>query len=117
MPVTRTPRPFHVARAGDGTTVRFPAGAALTEAAVEALAGRLSDLLAEGGHARLTLDLSGVVVLDSAALGKLLGLDRAVRAVGGRLVLADPTPNVRRLFRLTRLDTVLDIRAADARSG
>jgi anti-sigma B factor antagonist len=99
----------HAAR--DGTTVRFPAGRALSEAHVEALTRRLPALIAARGHLPVTLDLGGVPGLPSGTLGKLLGLNRAVRAAEGRLVLVNPTPAVRRVLRLTRLDTVLDVRA------
>ena len=106
-----TPSTLHIARDGDGVTVSFPAGTALADAHVEALARRLPALIA-GDHA-LTLDLGGVATISSAALGKLLGLHRAVRAAGGRLTLLNPTPGVRRVLRLTRLDTVLDVRDAE----
>ncbi len=51
-----------------------------------------------------------MTALSSAALGKLLALDRAVRAAGGRLTLANPTAVVRRVFKLTRMDAILDVR-------
>ncbi len=60
----------------------------------------------------MTLDLGAVAALSSAALGKLLVLDRAVRAAGGRLTLANLTAAVRRVFKATRLDAILDVRDA-----
>lgn len=111
---SETPRAlFHTARDGDGTTVRFPAGLALSDDHIEALARRLPAVIAGHGHVPLTLDLGGVPALSSGALGKLLGLHRAVRVAEGRLVLVNPTPAVRRVLRLTRLDTVLDVRAGE----
>jgi anti-sigma B factor antagonist len=108
-----TPDPFHLADADGGTTASFPAGTALAEAHVEALVRRLPALIAARGHAPLTLDLGGVAASSSGALGKLLGLNRAVRAAEGRLVLVNPSPALRRVLRLTRLDTVLTVRAAE----
>jgi len=102
---------FHTADADGGPTVRFPVGTVLTDAHVEAVVRRLPTLLAARGHAPLTLDLGGVTALSSSALGKLLSLHRAVCAAEGLLVLVNLTPAVRRVFRLTRLDTVLDVRA------
>ena len=102
---------FQVGEDGPVTTVRFPAGTVLTDGHVEALARH--PLLAGRGDAPLTLDLGGVTALSSAALGKLVGLNRAVRAGGGRLALTNPSPAVRRVFRVTRLDTLLDIRDAE----
>ena len=101
---------FQITREGGGTTVRFTAGTALTSTHVETLARRLPVLIADRGHTALTLDLTTVTALDSGALGKLIGFDRAVRAAEGHLTLLNPTPGVRRALRLTRLDTILDVR-------
>ena len=107
----RPARPlFHVGEDGLTTSVRFPAGTVLTDAHVEALARH--PLATGQGNRPLTLDLAGVAALSSAALGKLLALNRAIRAGGGRLALVNPTPLVRRVFAVTRLDAILDIRAA-----
>lgn len=97
---------FHIAEEADGCTARFRSGVALTDAAVEALGRRFA--LSRAGGQRLTLDLTGVPALSSGALGKLLALNRAI---GGRLTLTHLVPTVRRVLRLTRLDTVLNIRA------
>lgn len=75
--------------------------------------------LAAAGHDRLMLDLSQVGFLDSSGLGavvavmKILGPDR-------KLELASLTPNVEKVFRLTRMDTVFTIHPeapADARDA
>lgn len=111
-----SPRPAHsvfrVSEGGNGPTVHFPAGTALTDAHVEAV--RRHPLAAGREHSPLTLDLAGVTAMSSGALGKLLALDRAVRAGGGRLALVNPTANIRRVFKLTRTDAILDVRDAEA---
>jgi anti-anti-sigma factor len=95
-------------------TVQCPGGIALSEGHVEGLTRRLPALVAGRDGALLTLDLRGVPAVSSGALGKLLGLYRAVRAVGGRLVLVHAGAAVRRVFRITRLDTVLEVRAEES---
>ncbi|MBO9447714.1 STAS domain-containing protein [Ruegeria sp. R14_0] len=63
---------------------------------------------AEGGAARVVLDLTGVEFIDSSGLGaivasmKQLGRDR-------RLDLAGLNPFVEKVFRLTRMDTVFNL--------
>ncbi len=114
MPIHAMRNAFTFLHEGDGTTVHFPAGTGLSEEHVQAVAGRLCELVADRAHTPLTLDLSEVVTVSSGALGKLLGLNRAVGAAGGRLILADPTSVVRRVFRVTRLDTVLTIHTGSA---
>ena len=112
MPPPTESLPFRVAGECDAATVSFAPGTVLTDAHVEALGRRLA--LPTGGSARppVTLDLAGVAALSSAALGKLLALHRAVRAGGGQLVLANPSPVVARVLKLTRLDAVFAVRPA-----
>ncbi len=58
--------------------------------------------------ARVVLDLRCVDFVDSSGLGAIVG---AMKQLGGRarLELASLTPNVAKVFRLTRMDTVFMI--------
>lgn len=60
------------------------------------------------GPGRVVLDLSAVTFLDSSGLGALVG---AMKLLGPErpLELAGLTPNVERVFRLTRMDSVFTI--------
>jgi anti-sigma B factor antagonist len=58
---------------------------------------------------RLTLDLSAVPYLSSAALAKLISLKKKVVGVSGKLTLENLHPDLLEVFRLTRLDQVFDI--------
>jgi anti-anti-sigma factor len=70
-----------------------------------ALAGRLP-------AGRLEVDLGLVRGLCSSCLGKLIGLDRRLRANGGRLTLLGVRGEVSEMFRVTHLTGVLDIHEA-----
>ena len=59
----------------------------------------------------LHLDLSGVGYLGSAALGALVSLHRQVKAGGGRLSLLNVPGPVYEVFALTKLNTLIDVRA------
>lgn len=61
---------------------------------------------AQAGGGRLILDLSGLEFVDSSGLGVLLTVLRQAGAKGGDVRLACPTPSVRRLLTLTRLDRI-----------
>lgn len=56
---------------------------------------------------RVVLDLSQVTFLDSSGLGALVAAMKLIAP--RRLELAGLTPNVDRVFRLTRMDTVFTI--------
>ena len=76
-----------------------------------ALAIRFKDRLREvvGGHGPLILlDLSEVGFMDSSGLGAILAIRRALPP-SQRIELTGLTPNVDRVFRLTRMDMIFTI--------
>ena len=64
--------------------------------------------MTEDGPIRVVLDLSRVTFLDSSGLGAVVAAMKQVGA-GRTLELAGLTPNVEKVFRLTRMDTVFTI--------
>ena len=61
--------------------------------------------------ARVVMDLSQVAFLDSSGLGAVVAVMKLM-GEGRRLELAGLTPNVGKVFRLTRMDGVFTIHAA-----
>lgn len=61
-----------------------------------------------GAHPRVVLDLSRVEFLDSSGLGAVVAVLKEVTPEKA-LALAGLTPNVQKVFRLTRMDTVFTI--------
>ncbi len=57
----------------------------------------------------LVLDLAEVQYITSAALGQILDLKKQVAAARGRLKLEGLSPELLDVFRITRLDRVLDV--------
>ena len=64
----------------------------------------------ESGAKRLVVDLSETTFIDSMTIGALLGAVKRQKAHQGRLVVACSVPHVRRVFELTSLDRVFDLR-------
>lgn len=64
--------------------------------------------LSESGPPRIILDLGIVEFLDSSGLGAVVATLKTVRN-GQRLELAALHPTVKRVFHLTRMDTVFTI--------
>lgn len=71
---------------------------------------RLLTLLSEG-VTELGIDVNGVEFCDSAGLGVFIGVLRRLREVGGSLVIVCNRPQMLKIFQLTGLEKVLDIRA------
>ncbi len=65
-------------------------------------------LLTDGGPERVVLDLSNVEFLDSSGLGAVVAAMKQVGATR-KLELAGLTPAVKKVFSLTRMDTVFTI--------
>lgn len=68
---------------------------------------RMRDI-ANGG--RVILDLGQVAFVDSSGLGAIVAVMK-VLAPSGKLELAALTPNVRKVFHMTRMDSVFTIHA------
>lgn len=66
--------------------------------------------LVQQGKVNIILDLSQVDYMDSTALGVLVSLQRSCRMNGGALVLCGLVSNLKRIFKMTMLDSVFSIR-------
>ncbi len=65
---------------------------------------------------QIVLELANVNNVDSGGLGALVGLVLSARRVGGDVKLCGLPPKLRKLFRLTHLDSVIEVHA-DAESA
>lgn len=80
----------------------------LDAAIATAFKDRVRSMIGDSGPP-VTLDLGGVDFMDSSGLGAVIAIFKSM-PTGRPLVLARLTPNVARVFQLTRMDTVLNIR-------
>ncbi len=55
------------------------------------------------------LDLSRITFCDSSGLGLIMGRYKKIGAVGGRLTVLDPTPEISRIIALAGLDKIINI--------
>jgi anti-sigma B factor antagonist len=70
----------------------------------EHLASLLTDLVGD-----LVIDISGLTFVDSTGLSLFLTMHKRLDAEGKRLVIFAPTPKVRRVMEITRLDGYLHV--------
>lgn len=80
----------------------------LDAAAITALSEALMKLLERYPKISLVLDCEAVQALSSAMLGKLVALQKQVKAYKGRMVLAGVNAKIMPLFQVTKLDKVID---------
>ena len=63
---------------------------------------------------KILLNFTSVDFLSSAALGKLITLDKKVKAHGGMLKLSNIQPDIYEVFAITKLNKLFDIRDDEA---
>ncbi len=109
-----THRHLDVSQVGDVTVVRFVDRKILDESNIQELGQELFDLVEQQQHQRILLNFSSVEFLSSAALGKLITLEKKVKANRGALKLSNIRPEIYEVFAITLLNRLFDIREDEA---
>ncbi len=91
------------------SVVKFKDQRVMDPARIEKLGKELEMVAGSPQGKKLTVDFDNVKFISSAAISKLVVLEKRVRANGGKLRLSNLRPEVRDVFSLARLDTVFDI--------
>jgi anti-sigma B factor antagonist len=107
-------RRLQVSQVGDVTVVRFVDRKILAEANIQELGQELFQLIEEDHRKNLLLNFSSVEFLSSAALGKLITLDKKVKAHKGKLKLSNIRPEIYEVFAITKLNKLFDIKDDEA---
>ncbi len=104
---------YKIRRSGDVTILDLDGRISLTDALWSAsgvVLGKAIRELVKQGERKILLNLKGVTYIDSSGMGELTGALTAVQRQGGELKLVNPSPKVVDLLKITRLDTIFDIR-------
>jgi anti-sigma B factor antagonist len=109
-----THRRIDVSKLGDVTIVRFLDKKILDEAGILELGSELFGLVELENRKSLLLNFAGVEFLSSAALGKLITLDRKVKSNKGRMKMSNIRPEILEVFQITKLNKIFDIRKDEA---
>jgi len=91
------------------TVVTFIERKILEAAHILELGEELLQLVEKDENKDLLLDFSSVEFLSSAALNKLIILDKKVKSKSGQLKLCNMMPEIREVFVITRLNQLFDI--------
>jgi anti-sigma B factor antagonist len=80
----------------------------LNLATVPALREEWVEAIEAAEPALFVIDLTKVTFLDGTALGAIIGVYKRQREHGGDIAVVNPSPSVRKIFRITHLDWLLD---------
>ena len=94
---------------GEVTVASFIDKKILDETNIQVIGNQMFALVEDDGCRKILLDFSNVEYLSSAALGKLIVMDKKVKAAQGQLKMCSVRPDILGVFRITRLDKLFAI--------
>lgn len=97
----------------DSITIVDLSGRITLGGASVALRETIADLVAKGNK-KIVLNLGEVTYIDSSGIGGLVSSFNITRGQGGDLKLVNLTQKVHDLLKMTRLDTLFDIKPDEA---
>jgi anti-sigma B factor antagonist len=106
-------RRLEVEDVNDVAVVNFVDKKILDEQNIQMIGDDLFRLVDEQARKKILLNFSNVEFLSSAALGKLITMNRKVQAVKGKLVLCGISKEIREVFEITKLDKLFIIRQGE----
>ncbi len=75
---------------------------------VGAVSRELFDLVDNGGHRRLVLNLGSVQLISSQTLGVFLNLNKRLGDLEGKMVISGVDPRLYRVFKVSNLTSVFE---------
>ena len=103
-----------VNQVGDVTVIRFRDHKIVEDINIQQLGQEMFRLIEVDSRDKLLLNFSSVDFLSSAALGKLITLDKKMKAHGGALKLSNIRPEIYEVFAITKLNRLFDIKDDEA---
>src|SRR5262249_8666465 len=107
--MTQGNRRLDIEEVNDVTVARFTDKKILDESNIQIIGNQLFNLVDEDHRQKIVLDFTNVEYLSSAALGKLITMDKKVKAAGGKLRLCSIRSDIKEVFKITRLDKLFTI--------
>jgi len=105
---------LNLSEVGDVTVVRFRNYKIVEDLDIQQMGQELFHLIEVDGRGKILLNFTSVVFLSSSALGKLITLDKKMKAHGGTLKLSNIRPEIYEVFAITKLDRLFDIKKDEA---
>jgi len=101
---------LEVNEVGEVTVVRFRDQKIVEDLNIQELGQELFQLIEKEHREKILLNFSSVEFLSSAALGKLITLDKKVKAHSGVLKLSNIRSEIYEVFQITKLNRLFDIK-------
>jgi anti-sigma B factor antagonist len=103
-------RRFDIEELENGVTVaKFTDKKILDESNIQIIGNQMFSLIDDDHRTKIVLDFTNVEYLSSAALGKLITMDKKAKAAGAKLKLCSIRSDIKEVFKITRLDKLFQI--------
>ncbi|MDA1015663.1 MAG: STAS domain-containing protein [Planctomycetota bacterium] len=102
-------RKLDIEKIGDVTVATFTDKKILDETNIQIIGNQLFGLVDDVGSKKILLDFSNVEYLSSAALGKLITMDKKVKGAEGKLRLCTIRPEIYEVFAITKLNKLFSM--------
>ena len=102
-------RRLDIEEIGDTTIAKFIDKKILDENNIQVIGNQLFGLVDEERRTKIILDFSNVEYLSSAALGKLITMEKKVKSAKGKLRLCCIRPEIYEVFAITKLNRLFKI--------
>jgi anti-sigma B factor antagonist len=99
--------------AGEAAMVRFLDRKIMDPIIIQEVGEELFAIVEKDKRNHLLLNFAGVEFLSSAALNKLIVLDKKVKTAGGKLQLCNLKPEIFEIFAVTRLTQLFTIKRTE----
>ena len=93
----------------DVSVVKFKDEKVVDPARIESMGTELLSLASGDDPRKILINFENVTFFSSAAINKLIVLEKRIKAQGGKLKLSNLRPEVRDLFSFTNLDNLFSI--------
>jgi len=102
-------RRLDIEEVGEVTIAKFLDKKILDETNIQIIGSQLFGLVDDDQRRKIILDFTNVEYLSSAALGKLITMDKKVKAAKGKLRLSGIRPDIYEVFAITKLNKLFEI--------
>ncbi len=101
---------------GDVTVIYFNENKILDEAKIQQIHSELNEKLGDVRAGKLLLNFANVTFMSSAMIGKIILLNKKCKGADIKFKLCNISDNVMEVFKLMRLNKVLDIQADEEKA-
>lgn len=70
---------------------------------------RIDSAAREAMATELVMDFGGVSFMDSSGIGLVMGRYKTMQEIGGRVVVTNPSPHIKKVMKLSGLDKLVVI--------